>query len=128
MTKTSYPTREAAKLAAALREFTGTEHWYRHPLFRACTYTDGVRHLAREAEAYWLIDLILSCQHEPKVKAEEFQVWTLTVDTAASKGVITCTNGNRTTLYRQEIGYTDFPLPEVSLWFANGVLYLPSEH
>ena len=25
----------------ALRQFTGTEHWYRHPLIRTVTYTDG---------------------------------------------------------------------------------------
>ena len=27
--------------ANALRTFTGTEHWYRHPLARNVLYTDG---------------------------------------------------------------------------------------
>jgi uncharacterized protein DUF6876 len=32
-----------------LDQFTGTEHWYRHPLVRSLTYTDGspIRRRAR---------------------------------------------------------------------------------
>jgi hypothetical protein len=32
------------------------------------------------------------------------------------------------TVYAKEIEFTDFPLTEITLFFANGVIYLPSEH
>jgi hypothetical protein len=36
-----------------LRQFTGTEHWYRHPLARKVLYTDGVQHVTEKGKAYW---------------------------------------------------------------------------
>ncbi len=64
-----------------LGQFTGTEHYYRHGLFRNVVYTDGVQFLAEEAAAYWLIDAIAAAQYgERCVKAEEFQVWRLVVN------------------------------------------------
>ena len=33
----------AAELKTALKQFSGTEQWFRHSLFRAHRYTDGVR-------------------------------------------------------------------------------------
>ena len=41
-----------------LDTFTGTEHWYRHPLSRALIYTDGVKSFARKAGAYWFLDAV----------------------------------------------------------------------
>ena len=41
---------------------------------------------------------------------------------------LACGDGNEAVVYAQEIPFTDFPLDEVTLWFANGVIYLPSEH
>ena len=46
----------AAQLASSLRQFTGTETWFRHEIFRMFTYTEGVHFLATEAGAYWLVD------------------------------------------------------------------------
>jgi hypothetical protein len=114
-------------LEAALRQFTGTEHWYRHPLYRTFCYTDGVKYLAEAAGAYWLIDDILACQIEPRVKNEAFQFWTLTVRDNHT-AVLTCTDGNTALVYRQEYGFTDFPLKEQKLYLTNNVLLLPSEY
>jgi hypothetical protein len=41
---------------------------------------------------------------------------------------LTCGDGNYKLVFAKEIQFTDFPLPEITLWFANGVIYLPSEH
>lgn len=41
---------------------------------------------------------------------------------------LVCTDGNDGLAYSEDIPLTDFPLPMVTLWFANGVIYLPSEH
>ncbi len=42
--------------------------------------------------------------------------------------VATCDDGNGNIVFTKPIEYTDFPLDKISLWFANNVIYLPSEH
>jgi hypothetical protein len=80
------------------------------------------------AGAYWFLDEIAIIQpHDKCVAAEEFQVWKLVVR-SDSTGVLTCEDGNGNIVFSKEIEYTDFPLDEISLWFANNVIYLPSEH
>lgn len=64
---------------ADLRQFTGSEHWYRHALNRNVLYTDGAKYVA-DHEAYWLLDEIaLAQRYEKAVAAGAFQVWTPTV-------------------------------------------------
>ena len=109
-----------------LSQFTGTENWYRHPLVRKVLYTDGAKYVADKCEAYWLLDAIASWQLDPKVKDEPFQVWKLT--TKDSTGVLVCEDGNGHEVTRQEISYTDFPLDEITLWFTDNVILLPSEY
>ena len=80
---------------ADLRQFTGSESWYRHPLARSVLYTDGVRHAAEAGGAYWLLDVIAPSQRGiPAGAADEFQVWKLTVlpDHTAT---LACEEGNR---------------------------------
>ena len=110
-----------------LRQFTGTENWYRHGINRNVLYTDGAKFVADEAGAHWLLDAIAICQMEQNVKAELFQVWKLTVHPDRT-ATLACGDGNDNTVYTQHIPFTDFPLDEVTLWFANDVIYLPSEH
>ena len=109
-----------------LTQFIGTETWYQHSLNKNVTYTDGVRYVAKEGGAYWLIDKIAIMQMEPKIKAEEFQVWTLKVKD--DKGDITCDDGNGNIVFEEHINFTDFPLDEIKFYFTNGVILLPSEY
>jgi hypothetical protein len=122
---------DPATIAAALSQHTGSETFYRHWTRRA-VYTMGVQDMAERCEAHWLIDAILSHQRSPKVRAEEFQVWTLTRNKTGSGATLTCTDGGKgaepVVVARQRIPFTDFPLPHIELWFANGTLYLPNEH
>lgn len=106
-----------------LIHFTGTEHYYRVSL--GILITDGIKYVADHGGAYWLTDVIASAQLLRKVRVEEFQVWTLRV--TGTKGTVTCDNGNGKVLYRQEIPYTDFPLPKITVYFENSVICLPSE-
>jgi hypothetical protein len=54
-----------------LRHFTGSENWYRHSLNPTVLYTDGAKHVADTAGAYWLLDEIaLAQQYENAVHAE----------------------------------------------------------
>jgi hypothetical protein len=115
----------AQEIMENLPYFTGTVHYYKHPL--GIMLTDGVKYLAESAEMWWYADLIASYQYEPKVRCEEFQVYKLKVNEDKS-AIVEITDGNKNILMVQKIEYTDCPLKEVVLWFENGVCYLPSEH
>jgi hypothetical protein len=41
---------------------------------------------------------------------------------------LTRENGNGNAVYRKAIEYTDFLLPEITLYFTNKVILLPSEY
>ena len=118
-----------AKLTEAeLRQFTGNEHWYRHGLNRNVLFTDGAKYVADAGGAYWLLDEIALAQRgEKAVAAEEFQVWTLRVN-ADRTATLTCEDGNDRKVFEKVIPFTDFPTDEITLWFANNTIYLPSEH
>jgi hypothetical protein len=45
-----------------------------------------------------------------------------------SSASLSCADGNGNTVYRKEIEYTDFPLPEITLWFTDNTVLLPSEY
>jgi hypothetical protein len=111
-----------------LSQFTGSEHWYRHGLVRNILYTDGAKHIADNAEAYWLLDEIAFAQRfEEAVKREEFQVWKLEVDLQKCTGELTCGDGDGRIVYSKTLTFTDFPVSRIELWFENNTIYLPSE-
>lgn len=71
-------TNSATLTASQLRQFTGSENWYRHGINRSVLYTDGAQFLAERSGAYWLLDIIaIAQQHEQRVAQEELQVWRL---------------------------------------------------
>lgn len=112
--------------SADLERFTGTEQYYKNTM-SGLKNTDGVQFLAEKAGAFWLIDAIASYQGDSKVKAEEFQLWELTVEN--SKGVLTMkSDTDQPLIITQDIVFTDFPLPVVKFYLCNGVLMLPSEY
>lgn len=113
-----------------LAHFTGSATFYQHSLMRSLVYTEGVQYVAERGGAFWLIDLIMSVQHEPKLKAEEFQVWKLRKN-GTGGATATCT-AEADVLYTQEIPFTDFPLDEIELWAIHDgtrrTILLPSEY
>jgi hypothetical protein len=121
-------TNETKLTAADLNQFTGSETWYRHGINRKVLFTEGAQFLAERGGAYWLLDEIALIQpHNKAVAAQEFQVWKLKVN-ADRSAVLTCDDGNGNIVFTKRIPFTDFPLDEVTLWFANNTIYLPSEH
>lgn len=118
--------------ATDLNHFTGTEKYYRY--LAGLKLTDGVKYLAEEAKAYWLLDIIASYQTKPSIRKEHFQVWELklSLDNAATgkhAAVVTMkTDTNNPLLVKQEIDYTDFPLDSITLWLIDGVILLTSEY
>ena len=119
-----------------LAHFIGTQEWHRWSvLFTRHLLTDGTLHLAEEAGAFWLMDLIASHFTKRKVRAEQFQVWTLTRfnrDTHKNDAIVKAEDGNGNHVTQQLIPYTDFPLDTIKLYVAwsenNWVIMLPSEY
>jgi len=114
---------------ADLSHFTGTNQYYRHWAMRL-VYTDGVKYVADDGDAYWLLDAISSYQTRTFLKdpmLQEFQVWKLTV-TADQKGILVCERDTNDVVVTQEIAYTDFPLSEIKLYLVESVLMLLSEY
>lgn len=110
-----------------LLQFTGSENWYRHSLVKKVLYTDGAKYIAETAGAYWLLDEIALNQIEPKVAAEEFQLWRLKVNFNQT-ATLTCDDGNGQIVFTKAIEYTDFPLEEIALYFIDNVILLTSEY
>ncbi len=122
-------TRSADELHLTLAQFTGTEHYYRtHPGLLA---TDGAKHLADEAGAYWLFDLMWGVL--PKF-TDEFAILELSLREGTDGAEVKIHDGHEpeTVYHRQEIARTDFPLPSITLYIQqNGrdwVVMLPSEY
>jgi hypothetical protein len=109
-------------------QFTGTAHWHRFGIDPRVTCTDGAKYVADTAGAYWLLEEIAFAQRlEIAVAAEGFQVWKLEVKDDDS-ATLTCEDGNDNVVFTKAIPFTDFPKEGVTLWFADNVIYLPSEH
>jgi hypothetical protein len=129
------PTISPETLESDLAQFTGSENYYRHALNRKFMHTDGVNYLAEKARAFWLIDLIASHRLSRKVRAEPFQLWTLTLTGKKNPmAVAECrADTDAPVLARQEIEFTDFPLKSIKLYCVDGgdgqvILMLPSEY
>lgn len=115
-------------LITELQQFTGTEYYYNHQVGNLKMFlTDGTKYLAEKAQCYWLMDLILSYQYKSLMEIESFQVWKLKKQ-ADRSWIITCTDGNDKALAEQVIQFSDFPLPEISIWLVDSVAMLPSEY
>ena len=125
-TQTTAVDERKAAIERALAQHSGSldrfRHWTKHII-----YTPGVEDMAKLCSAYWLIDLVASHQITASVRAEEFQVWTLTA-AADRTGLAVADDGNGREIARQAIEFTDFPLPEIKLYLDQGTLMLPGEY
>lgn len=117
-------TTERKLYPALMAQFTGSETFYRYGLPGDVLFTEGVKYVADTAGAYWLLDTIcIANVYEPKVQAEEFQLWTLSVRSDAT-GIVTCDDGNGNVVYEQALNFTDFPEPGIKLYFCNSTILL----
>ena len=75
-----------------LARFTGSEIKFKHWLGKI-EYTEGVKFLADKAQAYWLIDAVVSYQSKSLLQQypelTEFQLWQLEVNEDKT-AVLTC--------------------------------------
>ncbi len=107
-----------------LNQFCGTENWYRH--LTGILYTDGVKFLAEEAGAFWLIDEI--GHHQKEFGHVPFQLWNLRLSQEHEAFLTMREDSDAPALVCKKIHYTTFPLKEIDLYFINNVLHLPTEY
>jgi len=119
------------KLESDLSNFNCTENYFLQPSL-GYLYTDGVRYLAEQCEAYWLLDAIWSYQKTKLFLKDEalksMQFWKLKVDLEKCKGVLICERDEGDIVITQKLDYTDFPLKEIQIYVQNNTLLLPSEY
>lgn len=114
------------QLQTALYGFTGSEQFYR--MYPNVIITEGVKFLCDHAQSYWLIDCVFSYQTIRKVAQEPFQVVELTVNLEKRTGLILVTDGNDQELFCQVLGFTDFPLSAIKLYYTDQTVLLPWEY
>jgi hypothetical protein len=107
--------------------FTGTTAYHLHA--PRVVLTDGAKYVAEHAQAYWLMDAIAS--YLPVlVNREHFVVASLAVKNQSA--LLWLTDGNYKDIASQRIPYTDFPMPDITLFACWSddcwVLMLPSEY
>jgi hypothetical protein len=116
----------------ALDQYIGTEqYWLCFPNNSDFKLTDGTKAMVELCDAMWLVTAIFSWQTKEKIRKEAFQLWQLQFNDKekGDDAVLICEDGNDHEIVRQEIDYTDFPIPEgIKLYLDNGVLLLPSEY
>ena len=135
---------DSEQLQAELASFHGTEKYHRHVLNRHLVWTDGVLHFARQAKAFWFIDVIAVGANGnpgpvPNVvpRRDEFAIVLLEVkDVLATLRLYSDTDedGNYPQdllLYQEEIGFTDCPPGTWKFYLERSgdyvVLMLPNE-
>lgn len=120
-------TEEIKRLKAELSQFTDSGNLYRHFAVKHIHYTNGAKYLAITAGACWLLDELSFAQSNKQVAAETFQLWKLTVNSDES-ALLICEDGNGKKVFSKHIGYTDFPLEEISLYCVNNTILLLREY
>ena len=106
--------------------YNGSEEFCKFSPLSKLIASEGAMYVANSCGAFWLLDIVASCQLIAAVRREVMQAYTLTVQD--NEGLVVVTDGNKKEIYRQEIPYTDFPLDEIILWVRDGVVFLPSEY
>ena len=84
--------------------------------------------MAQKGEAYWLIDAIASYQIYPYVRNLGIQFWKLAVNQENNTATLICERDKNDVVVKQEIGFTEFPLENITLYLAERTLMLPSEY
>ncbi len=117
------------QIEAELCNFYGTQNYYQCVWFtKRIVMTDGVKFVADQCEAHWLVDVIAS--HIPAMKGDWFAVAKLKVKN--NRATFKLEDGDGNVLRTQKIEFTDFPLESIEFFIEYGnnlwVILLPNEH
>ena len=118
-----------------LSQFTGTEGYTYLNFLKNLKFTDGWVYLTKEANCYWLADIMASVQHLPKIKQDaEFIIWR--IDVTGSSAIVSAYSDceedgsylQKSLLYHQKINYTDFPEGTFEWYQCDDVILLKGEY
>lgn len=118
-------TLEKEAFESALMRFIGTEHWYRHSLVPAMTYTDGIKYFVEQSESYWLLDVIAT-EHFPMLKGQPFLF--ITVNSKNGSCGIVVKDGDGKELKSKHVPFTTLLEGTWNFYLTDDVLLLPSEY
>jgi len=121
---------EAQEMRRTLAGFYGTSQWYSLAPISRLTFTDGVKYLADAGKANWLVtDIAAIVEAEPNVSKayKRGSVYAEVKVFADKTATVTYLSEGQKKLYEQKYSYTDFPLNNVKIKIANGVMCLPGE-
>jgi hypothetical protein len=118
----------ATELESNLRQFTGTEMYFR--IGKRLMLTEGTKYLADQAACYWLFDLIVSHIIQNNFAQHDFV--SIKLQRQGQGALVTLDDGNGNVLSGQTIEYTDFPIDKIALYGCryeqHWVVILPSEY
>lgn len=112
----------AARIKQGMANYYGTEAYHR-TIIPTVVATDGMMYLAKEAKAYWLLDLVASWFLKARTKSFPFQVWRLKLNEEGSGCQVSAwsdTPDKSEHILHQDIEYTDFPIPELEWYVTKG--------
>src|SRR5664280_1939398 len=119
------------EIKRALREFRGTEKYYKHlfPGKSPIILTDGCNFVREHMNAYWLFDAILSYQTEKILRDVNFQIWELRQQRKDLSWLLSCRpDSDKNPLITQVLEFSDFKIEEIKIWLIGNVALLPSEY
>jgi len=135
------------ELYAKLRQFSGGDEWTMHKLTRNVLFSEGLKYLAENAGAYWLIDAIAyQLAANPKIKKERqknkrfarLHFWHLRKTGESSAVLEAIEDKGMKPVISREIKFTDFPFDpsgkDFIIYAADDgpgtpiTLFLPSEY
>ena len=114
------------ELQQDLRQFTGTEHYYKHN-FGGMLYTDGVKYFAEKAGggAYWFLDIVST---ELMRLAAEEGFLSIHLFAKNGKAKLSADDGNDNILWTKNIDFTDCPDGDWMFFLTDKVMMIPSEY
>ncbi|MGB0871351.1 MAG: DUF6876 family protein [Flavobacteriales bacterium] len=105
----------------------GSQIFTVHPTMNGVIYSEGVKTVVDECQANWLLlHFGMIIPFNEALMNEDFL--TITMLVVDNKAKIVYDDGNDNVLHIEEIGFTNFPLDKITIWFDTKVLYLPQEH
>ena len=114
------------ELKDGLRDYYGSEQFFRHMLNRNMVYSEGAQFFMENAGGgtYWFADIVATELMKIHRKEEFIHIHLVAAD---GKATILADDGNGNPLYKRKIDYTDCPDGDWEFYLENNTFYLPSE-
>jgi len=107
---------------------TGTQEWYRNPLFAKAVYTEGVKMVADGGAAWLVTDILAQVCCNPKLRDEPFLAIDWTCQLGDKPAKVEYSDGDGMVLETQRYEFTDLENRSIKFFYTDGCLMLSSEY